>query len=106
MLNMYISEKAHLSCGVPQDSILGHLIFLIHVNDMVQDVDCDLYLYTDDSCLVYTGSDVKTIESNLNKNFNSLCDRLVENKLCIHFGEDKPKSILFGTKRRLKSEHH
>ena len=28
---------------------------------------------------------IKTIESNLNKNFNSLCDWFVENKLSIHF---------------------
>ena len=27
---------------------------------------------------------------------------VVENKLCIHFGEDKTKFILFGTKWRLK----
>ena len=26
----------------------------------------------------------------------------MDNKLSIHFGEDKTKSILFGTKRRLK----
>ena len=98
------SEQAKLVCGVPQGSILGPLIFLIYANDMSQAVDCDLYLYADDSCLVYTGRDIKDIEDNLNRNFNSLCDWFVENKLSIHFGEDKTKSILFGTKRRLKCD--
>ena len=98
------SEQAHLACGVPQGSILGPLIFLMYVNDMSQAVKCDLYLYADDSCLVYTGNDVKIIEDNLNKNFNSLCDWFVENKLSIHFGEDKTKSIIFGTKRKLKND--
>ena len=42
---------------------------------------CDLLLYADDSCLVFTGPDVKTIEANLNQNFNYLCDWFVENKL-------------------------
>ena len=97
------SEKALLSCGVPQGSILGPLIFLLYVNDMAQSVQCDLYLYADDSCLVYTSKDVCKIQETLNKNFNSLCDWFVENKLSIHFGEDKTKSILFGTKRRLKN---
>ena len=96
------SEKAPLVCGVPQGSILGPLIFLIYANDMAQAVNCDLYLYADDSCLVYTGRDPKEIENKLNSNFNQLCDWFVENKLSIHFGEDKTKSILFGTKRRLK----
>ena len=99
------SQKAELNCGVPQGSILGPLIFLIYVNDMSQAVNCDLYLYADDSCLVYTGRDVSSIEDTLNKNFNSLCDWFVENRLSIHFGEDKTKSILFGTKRRLKDTH-
>jgi len=101
--NVY-SEKQILSCGVPQGSILGPLIFLIYINDMAQAVDCDLYLFADDSCLVYSGDNVKEIDETLGKNFNSLCDWLVENKLSIHLGEEKTKSILFGSKRKLKSE--
>ena len=46
----------------------------------------------------------KAIEDDLNTNFNNLCDWFVENKLSIHFGEDKTKSILFGTKRKLKAD--
>ena len=59
------------------------------------------FLYVDDSCLVYQHKDVKVIERNLNKNFSNICDWFVDNKLSIHFGEDKTKSILFGTKHRL-----
>ena len=44
---------AKINCGVPQGSILGLLLFLLYVNDMKQAVDCDLFLYADDSCLVY-----------------------------------------------------
>ena len=101
--NVY-SEKQILSCGVPQGSILGPLIFLIYINDMAQAVDCNLYLFADDSCLVHTGDDIKEINENLNKNFNAICDWLVENKLSIHFGHEKTKSILFGSKRKLKNE--
>ena len=60
------SEKACLVCGVPKSSISGLLIFLIYANDMPQAVKCDLYLYANDSCLVYTGKDIKIIEENLN----------------------------------------
>ena len=90
------SLPGKLSCGVPQGSILGPLIFLLYVNDMPQAVDCDLLLYADDSCLVFSDKSVSDIEEQLNKNFNSLCDWFVDNKLSIHFGEDKTKSILFG----------
>ena len=91
-----ISSPGELSCGVPQGSILGPLIFLLYVNDMPQAVDCDLLLYADDSCLVFGDTNVNEIEKQLNKDFNSLCDWFVDNKLSIHFGEDKTKSILFG----------
>ena len=96
----YFSSSGDLSCGVPQGSILDPIIFLLNVNDMSNSVDCDLLLYADDSCLVFTGPDVKTIEAHLNRNFNYLCDWFVENKLSIHFGEEKTKSIMFGSRKK------
>ena len=38
-----------------------------------------------------------------NEDFNSLCDWFVDNKLSIHFGDDKTKSIVFGTTKKLKN---
>ena len=68
---------------------------------MKQAVDCDVFLYADDSCLVYQHRDVKEIERNINENFSDVCDRFVDNKLSIRLGEDKTKCTLFGTKHRL-----
>ena len=51
-----LSDYEKVSCGVPQGSILGH------VNDMPQAVKSNLFLYDDDSCLMYQHSDVKEIE--------------------------------------------
>ena len=92
------SSTAKIECGVPQGSILGPLLFLLYVNDMKQAVNCDLFLYADDSCLVYQHNDVSKIEHNLNKNFFDISDWFVDNKLSIHFTEDKTKCLLFGTK--------
>ena len=94
------SSPGQLSCGVPQGSILVPLIFLSYGNDMPQAVDCDLLLYSDDSCLVFGDNNVTEIEKQLNINFNSLCDWFVDNKLSIHFEEDKTKSILFGRENK------
>ena len=69
---------------------------------MPQAVDCELLLYADDTCLIFQHKDITEIELALNKNFSVLCDWFVDNKLSIHFGEDKTKSILFGSKHKIK----
>ena len=75
-INENLSNPGDLKCGVPQGSILGPLLFLLYVNDMPQSVDCDL-LYADDSCLIFSDTNVENIEKQLNKDFNSICDWLL-----------------------------
>lgn len=99
-----LSDPGDLKCGVPQGSILGPLLFLIYINDLPQSVkDCEIRLYADDTCISFTHKVVKTIENKLNQDFNSLCDWFVDNKLSIHFGEDKTKTILFSSINRSKN---
>ena len=43
------------------------------------------------------------IEKRLNKDFENLYDWYVHNKLSIHFGETKMKSILFASKWRAEN---
>ena len=88
---------------MPQDSILGPLLFLICVNDIPQAVKSNLFLYADDSCLMYQHRDVNEIKKQLSKDFENVCSWFVDNKLSIHFGKDKTKSILFASKRKIKS---
>ena len=65
-------------------------------------VKCNLFLYADDIFLVFQSKNVKDIEKQLNEDFWNICDWFVENKLSIHFGEFKTKSILFAFKRKIK----
>ena len=69
---------------------------------MKQAVSSDLLLYADDSCLDFQHKHVTKIEKHLNNDFSNLCEWFLDNKLSIHFGEDKTKSILFGSKRKLR----
>ena len=63
---------------------------------------CNLFLYVDDTCLLFQSKNVKVIEKQLNVDFANICDWFVDSKLSIHFGEDKIKSILFASKRKIK----
>jgi len=78
------------------------LLLSVEISEPVpQAVKCELLLYADDTCLIFQHKDIKVIEHQLNKNFSSICDWFVDNKLSIHFGEDKTKSILFSSKRKI-----
>ena len=67
---------------------------------MLQAADCDLFLYADDTCLLFQHKDLERIKEELTKNFSNICDWFADNKLSIHFEEDKTKSILTSTKTR------
>ena len=67
-----------------------------------QAVKSNLFLYADDSCLVFQGKDVIEIEKQLNEYFTDICALVLDNILSIHFGEGKTKSILFASKCKIK----
>ena len=69
---------------------------------MPQAVKCDLFLYADDTCLTFQHENVKEIEDQLKLNFSSICDWFIDKKLSTHRGEDKTRSILFGTNFNIK----
>ena len=101
-LNSYMSSAGKIICGVPQGSILGPLLFLLYINDMPQAVESDLFLYADDSGLALQHKDINIMNQQLNKDFHNLCLWFIDNKLSIHFGEDKTKCILFASKQKIK----
>ena len=63
-----------LTCGVRQASILGPLLFLLHVNGMPWGVRSELLLYALDTYLFFMGKGSKATEDQLNEDFNSFCE--------------------------------
>ena len=93
------SDKTTIKCGVSQDSILAPLLFLIDINDTPQ-TEYSESLYADDTYLIFQHKDIKTVKEHLNGDFLTLVDWFVDNKLSVHFGEGKIKSILFCPKKK------
>ncbi len=100
-VNNVDSSDREITCGVPQGSILGPLLFLIYVNDMEMAVKCKLLLYADDSALLVSGKEIDVIQKELSNNLQSVHHWLVDNKLSLHLG--KTEAILFGSKRKIKN---
>lgn len=43
-----VSDWVDVLSGVPQGSVLGPLLFIIYINDIVEELNCNCYLYADD----------------------------------------------------------
>ena len=53
-LNGFSSKSANITCGVPQGSILGPLLFIIYINDMHNAMKhCIVHHFADDTNLLY-----------------------------------------------------
>ena len=95
------SSSSGISCGVPQGSILGPLLFLIYVNDMSAVVKNKLLLYANDSGILVADKNRSQVEKDLSKDLELVSQWLTDNKLSLHVS--KTESILFGSKYKLRS---
>ena len=101
-VNDTTSDSSPITCGVPQSSILGPLLFLCYVNDMEISIssECKLLLYADDSAILYSHKNPEVISRKLSSELESCSKWLVDNKLSLHLG--KTECILFGSRKKTK----
>ena len=53
VLNGKSSQEYPVNAEFPQGSILGRTLFLLHINDLPDDVICNIAIYADDTTLYF-----------------------------------------------------
>ena len=79
------SSSMSVKCGVPQESILGPLLFLLYVND-IYNVSSVLFnlLFADDTNVFVQGKSIVNLVKTMNEELCKLSDWMDVNKLSLN----------------------
>ena len=102
--NSFSTERL-IKCGVPQDSILGPLFFLLYINDLPQCLNkTKPRLFADDTNLTASGDSITDLETAVNSDLENLRKWLIANKLSLNVA--KTEFMLIGSKTMIKKNSH
>ena len=102
-VNGKASEWLPVTSGKPQGSVLGPLLFLIHINDLPDNIISDVYMYADDTKLY---REIKTIEDQ--KNLQKDLDTLTKwsEMWLLKFHPEKCFNLTIGIREGEESSYH
>ena len=84
-LNGASSENQPITCGVPQGSILGPLLFLIYIDDLRFSLtNCSVFHFADDTNLLFSMKNPKLLSKVINKELKNLYEWLCSNRLSLN----------------------
>ena len=96
------SSWAYIKAGVPQGSILGPLLFLIYINDIVENINSSIRLFADDTSLYIIVNDPLDAAITLNIDLSRV--NAWATKWLVSFNPAKSESVTFS--RKVNQPYH
>ena len=72
MLNGQLSSSSNIESGVPQEFILGPLLFFIYINDLSEGLTTNAKLFEDDVSLFSVVNNINLSATNLNSDLSKI----------------------------------
>ena len=81
------SHKMYITCGVPQGSVLGPLLFTLYINGIVNCTSSTPRLFADNTCLILQHKNLADLNVKINTEIKAIENYMNANKLTLNISK-------------------